>query len=396
MAALVARLAGLDVDASERAGLEVALACLGRVRAWLDGREVAIATRLGALSSFPEKNLSDAARVSLRQASRVIDRADTAGEATAFGESLTAGRISGAHVDALGDTLRSLPDRTRNDLLARQDTLLRVAEQATPDEFARRLRQETNRLLTDDDREERLARQRRQTRLTTWVDATSGMGHWRAVWDPDTMRQLDTTLDAMVERLFHSSHPDHCPTDPSERQQFLRAHALLAIIDGGGVTLAAPEAVIVIHGDGNGRAVIDYELPLDLPISVLGDLVRRAEITTIVASPGTLHSAPGNLNPGAAARLANRDQRRALRALYRTCAIPGCQTPFHRTEIHHLDPYEHSHNSNIDNLIPICCHHHDTLHQQHWQLHLTPDRTLTVTLPDQTTMTTGPPTRHTA
>ena len=169
----------------------------------------------------------------------------------------------------------------------------------------------------------------------------------------------------------------------------------LAIINNGGVTLAAPEAVVVIHGDNNGRAVIDYELPVDLPLSVLGDLLSRAEITTIVAAPGILHSAPGNLNPGAA-RLANRDQRRALRALYRTCAIPSCQTPFHRTEIHHVDPYEHSRNSNIDNLIPICCHHHDTLHQQHWQLHLAPDRTLTITLPDHTTMTTGPPTRHTA
>lgn len=35
--------------------------------------------------------------------------------------------------------------------------------------------------------------------------------------------------------------------------------------------------------------------------------------------------------------------------------------------------------------------HHHLVHEGGWQLHLAPDRTLTTTLPDQTTMTNGPP-----
>ncbi|MGE0139110.1 MAG: HNH endonuclease signature motif containing protein, partial [Ilumatobacteraceae bacterium] len=47
--------------------------------------------------------------------------------------------------------------------------------------------------------------------------------------------------------------------------------------------------------------------------------------------------------------------------------------------------------TDIDNLVPICKHHHDLIHDNGWKLSLSPDRRLTITYPDGTTMTTGPP-----
>jgi len=44
------------------------------------------------------------------------------------------------------------------------------------------------------------------------------------------------------------------------------------------------------------------------------------------------------------------------------------------------------------NLVPICTKHHHLVHEGGWQLHLAPDRTLTVTRPGGTTSTNGPPT----
>lgn len=45
------------------------------------------------------------------------------------------------------------------------------------------------------------------------------------------------------------------------------------------------------------------------------------------------------------------------------------------------------------NLLPVCVKHHTLVHHGGWELHLAPDRTLTVTLPDHTTRTTCPPKR---
>ena len=36
------------------------------------------------------------------------------------------------------------------------------------------------------------------------------------------------------------------------------------------------------HGDGTGRAVVDYDLPVDLPLAVLRDLLGRADVRTVV------------------------------------------------------------------------------------------------------------------
>ena len=48
--------------------------------------------------------------------------------------------------------------------------------------------------------------------------------------------------------------------------------------------------------------------------------------------------------------------------------------------------------TDIDQLIPICNKHHHLVHEGGWQLHLAPDRTLTITQPGGNITTTGPPT----
>jgi hypothetical protein len=85
------------------------------------------------------------------------------------------------------------------------------------------------------------------------------------------------------------------------------------------------------------------------------------------------------LNAGREQRLANRHQRRALRAMYATCAFHGCDVVFNRCEIHHLDPWELGGPTDLDRLLPLCSRHHHVIHEPGWELHLAPDRTLTTT-----------------
>jgi hypothetical protein len=45
------------------------------------------------------------------------------------------------------------------------------------------------------------------------------------------------------------------------------------------------------------------------------------------------------------------------------------------------------------NLLPTCTKHHHLVHEGGWKLALDPRRNLTITYPDGTIMTTGPPKR---
>jgi hypothetical protein len=69
---------------------------------------------------------------------------------------------------------------------------------------------------------------------------------------------------------------------------------------------------------------------------------------------------------------------------------------YSRTKLHHVIFWEHGGRSDIDNFLPVCEQHHQKIHNDGWLLRLSPNRTLTVTLPDRTIMTTGPPKRNAA
>ena len=96
------------------------------------------------------------------------------------------------------------------------------------------------------------------------------------------------------------------------------------------------------------------------------------------------------INVGREQRLANRAQRRALRAMYRTCGFGTCDTPFNRCEIHHVVPWELGGPTDLANLIPLCSRHHHMVHELGWRLELAPDRQLTIRQPDGTIYATEP------
>ncbi len=75
---LIDTIAAVAPDCRERAELAAAVASVARVRAWLDGRDVQLASQLAQVASFPEQAIADAARTSLRDAGRVLERARTA------------------------------------------------------------------------------------------------------------------------------------------------------------------------------------------------------------------------------------------------------------------------------------------------------------------------------
>jgi hypothetical protein len=177
---------------------------------------------------------------------------------------------------------------------------------------------------------------------------------------------------------------------------------LAHLIDGDRTVVRAgvPEFVSVIDADqpnGNGEATVDWGIDVEIPTRLIAALIDAgaARSTAVVVRNGVIVHAPGEMNLGRGARHASRDQRRALRGLYRGCAIPGCGTHFDRCKIHHNIWWSNDGLTDLENLLPVCVHHHHKIHDTGWNITLGQNRQLTVTLPDGTVMATGPPSRLT-
>lgn len=245
--------------------------------------------------------------------------------------------------------------------------------------------------------------------MSVWND-DDGMWNVRGKFDPVSALSLSSALDRATETLFAETVPDTCPSDPIEKQKHLRALAFARLVQGtaGGGRPGQPEFVGVIDltgdpvaaGDSadtvNGGPQVTWSIPIEVPVRVLAELVDGADVHTVVVRNGVVLHAPGNLNLGRNSRTANRAQRRALRGLYSTCAVPGCAVTYDRCKLHHIIWWRNGGRTDLDNLLPVCVHHHHKIHDAGWHVALGPNRELTIGLPDGTVRNTGPPRRHAA
>ena len=380
--------------------IESGLVAVREVQAWADAQHGVLVAKLSA-DGFAEARVAKASKTSLGVAAKVTQRSKTLAATPKLAGALGDGETTAAHIDVVTRAGAQLPAAQRDELLARADTLVAVAAVSTPEQFARRVALEVKRIQADDGID-RLARQRRNVRVSTWVDA-DGMWNLRGLFDPVTGVRLAAKLQATIEAMFAEAVPEGCPDDPFEKQRFLAGHALMALIEGtAGVGRAGrAEFVVVIDADADPATdgpgpVAQWPIPVEIPARVLADLAGNADVTAVVVRNGVVLHAPGELNLGRTTRLANRAQRRALRGLYRGCAIPGCAVGYDRCKLHHIIWWRHGGATDLDNLIPICTRHHARIHNDGWVIELGPNRQLTLRLPDGTIHNTGPPNRRTA
>ena len=402
---LIDRVAAVDVACADRGALCVLVGEVQRLMSWCESRQLLNARHLADVSSFPENDFAGAARTNLRGATRLFERSAVVDAMPAFGAALASGNITVEHVDTAGRALRSLEAPQRPQLITQAPRLALVASHGSLDEFARVVRDEVRRIETDDG-VARLERQKRAARLRAWFDHNSGMWKLSGEFDPVTGLSLAGLLDNMIATMFAKAVPDGCPADPSAKQDYLRSLALVALMQrgradavsgartGGGGVAGRAEVIVVVDTtdvDNAGRPRVDWGFPVEIPLRVLSELAGDADITTIVVRNGVVLHAPGQLDLGRSTRIANRAQRRALRALYPTCAIPGCTVRFEICKVHHVHWWRHGGRTDFCNLLPVCIGHHHKIHDADWAVTLRPDRSLTIHLPDGTLMTTGPP-----
>jgi Domain of unknown function (DUF222)/HNH endonuclease len=379
-----------DVASSSLDETHAALASVTRLAGWLEARRLAMVGRIGELSSFPEKHIATATRSSQRDATKTAKRAATLARSPELAASLSDGNVTAGHVDAVTNALGHVDPAARAQLAPAIARLLPVAEHGTPAEFERAIRREVEAAELVDG-EERLERQKRAARFRSWTDRETGMWRFAGQLDPENGLTMHALLERMMATLFADKVPEGCPTDPAERNDWLRAQAFIAIMNGQKVASGAPETVIVVDTRDSS---IRWDLDVDLPPSAVQRFVDRSNVHFVDVHGDRINFADGNLNLGRTARVANRAQRRAKQAVHPTCVIPGCEVRFALTKLHHIIYWENGGLTDLANLTPVCVHHHTQIHQGTIHVRVGPNGELDITTND--TKNNGPPTNRAA
>ena len=418
-----ARVAGADVGLLDEVGVAGLLGDVAGLMRFLQAREIDLNQRLRQLAAQcpgvdPAAINARATGRSAGGAGRALERAEQAAQAPELKASMDEGRLSGEHLDAFTAAVRSLEARLQPALRALEADLVAraVSQRATVEQFRGWLQREI-RLIEADDGKQRLERQKRDNRCRVWVDPNTGMVRSTLTLDPEVGAVYQHLLNEQLHARLNQPRPAECPTDPLDAMDWHRAHALMDLVTGAAGAIGKPEVIVVIdqqtfeHGR-HAQSKVDCGPGIDLPIDTIRSIAGRARFVPVVVNRDGVVITQGDpvptydqiaasltrpvaLDHGRSRRHAGVRQRRALRAMYRHCAIPGCGRHVSITEAHHIHYWEHGGRTDLSNLLPLCRHHHDRLHAERWRLTMGTDRAITVRARDGTLlMTTGPPAQH--
>ncbi len=382
---------GVDVAVCQPSELQALTAGVREGQAALDR----LLIRIGAVAHRQEQEgigrgahgtmLGDGSRVRGRTARREADRARTAASMSRVGEAVGEGSIGAAQVDAIAAAAKGLtPDQQ-----AQLDTedLIEAAANLPADSFARRVREEAERIKGDHGLADTKARQARSS-WKHWTDRKTGMGRISAEFDPERFESIVNAVEAQIARLANS----------------------------GGVSKDSNLAARAAHQLLTGKAVRSAGMP---HINVLVDLetIRRGVHEASVRETAAGHSLPPEsisrlacdavmqrvmldergipVDVGRKHRTATDAQWHSLRATYRSCVWKGCDRPLSWCQAHHIHEWEHRGRTDLCNLIPLCSEHHHAVHEGGWSVKLCSDtRRLDIYDPGERFWTTTEPDRR--
>jgi hypothetical protein len=297
-----------------------------------------------------------------------------------LGDALATGAVSAEHLDVLARHTKGLTDDERNDVEARADELTAIATSTSAWNFERQAKQLIEAIRARHrprhDAEE-LDRQRAASSVKRWTERSTGM-RCTMIWlDPIRDAQMHAVFDATLKQLKRD------PANADVPFEQLKVRAVLDSITAPGSGMSVPE--VNIHVDAatveSGRH--DHSLcelidGTPVPVSTMQRFLCDAIVRAVMVEPD------GSVRRLATLRTPNRTQRRAIEAMYATCAHPECSVPVTACKIHHVVWYSRRGATLLDNLVPVCEQHHHLVHEGGWSLTLSPDRMLTWCRPDGT------------
>jgi hypothetical protein len=232
---VVSSMVATDLASADLSGVRAHLGAAARVRSWLDAQEIEARRRLEVLrvpfGATADQELARAGNKTRTESNKVEARARTCTEVPQLAEALTAGDVTGTHLDLFERGLRGLEPDDAGRLIDEDGDRL-VGWRAAVAGRVRDDGEETVAASRTDGGIANLDKQKRAARLKTWTDQVTGMVHLHGQFDPESGMTLVGRLRNVVEDLFHDKIPDTCPTDAQDKQDHLRALAMVAIVDG--------------------------------------------------------------------------------------------------------------------------------------------------------------------
>ncbi len=275
------------------------------------------------------------------------------------------GRLNSAHVDMLA--------------AARKRT---GADESFADNEARFCR----RAITD--RPERL-----QSDLQQWQDQIDALRHDPNTGDGENWTTPELTIAEVLDRVgiingkldaegaatvqralaneYERAHRANDPRSPAHQ----RADALVEIcrrsLEHTGRGHQRPH--LLVHTDletvlGLGVGLSETDRGIRLPPHVVQRLACDAWLQHVVRdAKGVV------VHLGRAQRRFSSDQRRALIAMYPTCAMPDCTIPSSDCQMHHNQDWLHGGTTDLGNGMPLCYFDHDAVHRGERRATMHPD-----------------------
>ncbi|HEY8796898.1 MAG TPA: DUF222 domain-containing protein, partial [Candidatus Dormibacteraeota bacterium] len=117
-----------------------------------------------------------------------------------------------------------------------------------------------------------------------------------------------------------------------------------------------------------GSPAADLEWAQPIPAETARRLACDAAITPVFV--GSESDQP---QAGQTSRSISGSQRKALVVRDKGCRFPGCDRPPDWTDAHHLQHWADGGKHVMDNLVLLCRRHHRKVHEEGWQLGITPD-----------------------
>ncbi|MEM8922901.1 MAG: DUF222 domain-containing protein [Actinomycetota bacterium] len=366
----------LEAEADELAAVVNEVRRLERLVAVIGVRVARRAEELAAAGEGPGaiETMLATGEISGRRARREAARATLISWWPEVGEALVEGVIGPPAVDALARQTERLSDERR--LALPQSELLDKAASLPVDTFARLLGRVVARVETEGDTP---VDKRAQSSFRHWFDDTTGMGRFAGSFDPERYEAFTSAVEQHLGSIAAAAGQGVC------KGPGLAADALFDLVTGAGARSShLPHITVVV--DPRGVAETGDGHPL------APDALRRLSCDAWVQRV-TLDERGVPIDVGRRLRTATPAQWTAIRSLHRTCAWAGCTQSLSRCQLHHVRPWSRGGSTDLDNLLPLCSHHHHLVHEGGWSVVLAPDRALTITAPDGRHTGVPPPRR---
>jgi hypothetical protein len=374
-----------DPDTLDAEQLDVYLRRVAELRAFCDAREVRATRAQRRLAeqgraADPKSSLSKQGRQSSKDAQAAAERETVCTSMPDFEDALTAGEVSAGHVDAFAAATRHLAEEEAAAFSAEVESLLGDAQRQGVDAFAENCRdlaksiraRRNSRADVDE-----LEQQRKQSKVSRWVDQQTGMHKTLIECDPLTDRQIWAAIQHERGKL-RGRNQQHGTTVSWDRP------TVDAVVEAVSSSGSGRRSGVVVHIDlptlTNGRhdaTLCETDSGVSLPVDTVRRIACDADIIPVVLS-----GAGVVLDQGRAKRLATPEQRTAVEAMQATCSHPDCTVSIDDCRIHHLTPWRLGGRTDLADLAPVCEPHHHLIHEGGWTLTMTPDRVATWTRPD--------------